>query len=121
MLRGMGAQAGKMKAGTEIRDVVTFRRLNLNDDMWSLDPHAQFDVVFCRNVLMYFEPGRRDRVLRKILTRLPPRGYLFLGDAEGLGAFEGLRMVAPSTYTLKTNTEAHRPRSDGDADEKAVR
>ena len=121
MLRGMGAQAGKMKAGTDLRDVITFRRMNLNDDMWSLEPHAQFDVVFCRNVLMYFETGRRERVLRKILTRLPPRGYLFLGDAEGLGSFEGLRMVAPSIYTLKANTEAHRPRSDGDADEKAAR
>ena len=38
MLRGMGAQAGKMKAGPDIRDVVTFRRMNLNDDMWSLEP-----------------------------------------------------------------------------------
>ena len=110
-----------MKAGTDLRDVITFRRMNLNDDMWSLEPHAQFDVVFCRNVLMYFEAGRRERVLRKILTRLPPRGYLFLGDAEGLGNFEGLRMVAPSTYALKTNTEPLRPRSDGDGDEKAAR
>jgi chemotaxis protein methyltransferase CheR len=120
MLRGMRAQAGKMKAGTDLRDVITFRRMNLNDDIWSLEPYSQFDVVFCRNVLMYFEAGRRERVLRKILTRLPPRGYLFLGDAEGLGGFDGLRVVAPSTYTLKANTEAHRPRSDGGNDKEAA-
>ena len=77
--------------------------------------------MFCRNVLMYFEAGRRERVLRRIITRLPPRGYLFLGDAEGLSGFEGLRMVGPSVHTFKTNTEAHRPRSDDDADEKAAR
>jgi chemotaxis protein methyltransferase CheR len=89
--------------------------------MWSLEPHAQFDVVFCRNVLMYFEAGRRERVLRKILTRLPPRGYLFLGDAEGLSGFDGLRMVGPSVHTLKTNPEVLRSRSDDDAGEKAAR
>jgi chemotaxis protein methyltransferase CheR len=108
MLRGMGGQHGKMKAGTDIREVIAFRRMNLNDDMWSLEPYAQFDLVFCRNVLMYFDAGRRERVLRKIMTRMPSRGFLFLGDAEGLNGFDGLRMVAPAVHTFKANAEAHR-------------
>jgi chemotaxis protein methyltransferase CheR len=122
MLRGTGGQHGKMKAGPDLRAVVGFRRLNLNDEYWSLDGEP-FDLVFCRNVLMYFEPGRRERVLRRILKRLPPRGYLFLGDAEGLTGFDGMRMVAPSVHTFKANTEIARfsPSSDGGSDGKAAR
>jgi chemotaxis protein methyltransferase CheR len=103
MLRGSGAQDGKMRAGSEIRDIVTFRRFNLNDEFWSIESDEPFDLVFCRNVLMYFEAKRRERVLRRIIKRLPPRGYLFLGDAEGLSGFEGIRMVVPAVHTPKTN------------------
>jgi chemotaxis protein methyltransferase CheR len=121
MLRGTGGQEGKMKAGPEIRDVVIYRHLNLNDDHWSLEPYAQFDLVLCRNVLMYFEASRRERVLRRIAKHLPPRGYLFLGDAEGLGSFEGMRLVVPSVYTFKANTEFARSSSEGGHDRKGTR
>ena len=106
MLRGTGTQEGKMRAGPELRGVVDFRRLNLNDEMWPLPPEAQFEAVFCRNVLMYFEPGRRQQTLKKIMKRLSPQGYLFLGDAEGLSGFDGLRMVAPSVHTFRNNASA---------------
>jgi chemotaxis protein methyltransferase CheR len=121
MLRGTGAQEGKMKAGADIRSLVTFRRFNLNDEFWSLETE-QFDLVFCRNVLMYFDAGRRERVLRRILKSLPPRGYLFLGDAESLSGFAGIRMVAPSVYTFKANVEVARPsHSDAAPDRKEPR
>lgn len=119
MLRGTGGQDGNMRAGVEIRNVVTFRRFNLNDEYWSVESDEPFDLVFCRNVLMYFEAGRRERVLRRIIKRLPPRGYLFLGDAEGLSGFEGIRMVAPSIHTLKTNALV--VHSEGAADAKGAR
>jgi chemotaxis protein methyltransferase CheR len=119
MLRGSGAQDGKMRAGPEIRNVVTFRRFNLNDEFWSVESDGPFDLVFCRNVLMYFEAGRRERVLRRIIKRLPPRGYLFLGDAEGLTGFDGIRMVAPAVHTLKTNTGV--VRSEAAVDGKGAR
>jgi len=118
MLRGMGGQDGKMRAGPEIRSVVTFRRFNLNDEFWSVDADGPFDLVFCRNVLMYFEAGRRERVLHRIIKRLPPSGYLFLGDAEGLTGFEGMRMVAPAVHTHKSNAPG---RSYGAADGKGAR
>lgn len=108
MLRGTGAQEGKMRAGPEIRNVVTFRRLNLNDEIWALEPETKFEAVFCRNVLMYFEGSRREQALRKIMRRLSPQGYLFLGDAEGLSGFDGLRMVAPSVHTPRNNAAALR-------------
>lgn len=121
MLRGTGAQDGKMKAGPDLRSVVTFRRVNLNDEHWALEPAPHFDLVFCRNVLMYFEAGRRERVIKRILKLLPPRGYLFLGDAEGLMGFESMRMVAPSVHTFKSNIEVARTSasSGGTAERKA--
>ena len=124
MLRGMGGQDGKMRAGPEIRNVVTFRRFNLNDEYWSTDADGPFDLVFCRNVLMYFEAGRRERVLHRIIKRLPPRGYLFLGDAEGLTGFEGIRMVAPAVHTHKANAARRSDAADaaaGSANGKGVR
>jgi chemotaxis protein methyltransferase CheR len=121
MLRGMGGQDGKMRAGPEIRNVVTFRRFNLNDDYWSTEADGPFDLVFCRNVLMYFEAGRRERVLHRIIKRLPPRGYLFLGDAEGLTGFEGIRMVAPAVHTHKANVAGRSNAADGTADGKGAR
>ena len=112
MLRGTGAQDGKMRAGPDVRNVVTFRRLNLNDESWSLEPFTQFDLVFCRNVLMYFEARCRERALQQIVRRMPPRGYLFLGDAEGLNGFEGMRLVAPSVHTFKANADGARAADD---------
>ena len=109
MLRGTGSQEGKMRAGAELRSVVTFRRLNLNDELWPFEPETKFDAVFCRNVLMYFDGGRRQQVLRKIMQRLPPQGHLFLGDAEGLSGFDGLRTIAPSVHTVRVDASAGRP------------
>jgi chemotaxis protein methyltransferase CheR len=120
MLRGTGAQDGKMRAGQEIRNVVTFRRLNLNDDRWSPEAEMDFDLVFCRNVLMYFEARRRERVLRRILKHLPKHGCLFLGDAEGLTGFDDMRLVAPAVYTSKSNPNLARYRSDGESDQKGT-
>jgi chemotaxis protein methyltransferase CheR len=103
MLRGTGTEEGKMRAGPDLRNVVVFRRLNLNDESWPLEPESRFDAIFCRNVLMYFDPRRREHALRKILTRLPAQGHLFLGDAEGLSGFDGLRMVAPSIHAFRAS------------------
>jgi chemotaxis protein methyltransferase CheR len=114
MLRGCGGQEGKMKAGSDLRNVVTFRRLNLHDEPWMLEPYVQFDLVFCRNVLMYFDAKGRENVLKRLTKRLPSSGFLFLGDAEGLNGFEGMRLVVPSVYTFKSNPEADRMAAHSD-------
>jgi chemotaxis protein methyltransferase CheR len=121
MLRGTGGQHGKMKAGPEIRNVVSFQRFNLNDEHWGPPADAHFDLVFCRNVLMYFEPRRRERVLRNILKRLPKHGCLFLGDAEGLTGFDGIRLVAPGVYTSKANPDLLRLASSGGLDHRRAK
>jgi chemotaxis protein methyltransferase CheR len=97
MLKGYGAQEGLMKAGPEIRRVVRFARVNLVGDDW---PAAPFDLVFCRNVLIYFDRATKVRVVERLVERLDPRGFLFLGHAESLGGFTTCaRPVVPTVYT----------------------
>ncbi len=96
MLRGYGAQEGLMKAGPEIRALVRFARVNLAGDRW---PAGPFDLVFCRNVLIYFDRVTKLRVVERLLERLDPRGLLFLGHAESLGGFtEKARPVVANIY-----------------------
>ena len=87
-----------MKAGPELRAVVRFQRLNLNDESYAA-PQA-LDLVFCRNVLIYFRPETKARVVERLLRHLSPRGHLFLGHAEsasGLGV--RVRSVGPNVYS----------------------
>ena len=98
MLRGVGPQDGRMKAGPELRAVVRFQRLNLNDESYAA-PQA-LDLVLCRNVLIYFRPETKARVVERLLRHLSPRGHLFLGHAEsasGLGV--RVRSVGPNVYS----------------------
>ena len=97
MLRGYGAQEGLMKAGPEIRGIVRFARVNLVGDDWPVG--TPFDLVFCRNVLIYFERQAKITVVERLVDRLAPQGYLFLGHAESLGGFTTkARPVLPTVY-----------------------
>jgi chemotaxis protein methyltransferase CheR len=97
MLRGYGAQEGLMKAGPELRAIVSFHRVNLVGETWPGGP--PFDLVFCRNVLIYFDRATKVRVVERLLGRLDPRGYLFLGHAESLGGVTAAgRPVVPTVY-----------------------
>ena len=100
MLRGSGSQVGKMRASQSLRSLIRFERLNLNDREWALDPQrTPFDLVFCRNVFMYFDPVDRERALRRLISSLAPGGYLFLGDAEGAGGVDPrIEVVMPAVY-----------------------
>jgi chemotaxis protein methyltransferase CheR len=97
MLRGVGRNAGLVRATPELRSVVRFARLNLHRD--ELDGLPVFDLIFCRNVLIYFEHQARVRAIRRMMTHLAPGGLLFVGHAETLNRpdFEA-RSVAPSIY-----------------------
>jgi chemotaxis protein methyltransferase CheR len=107
MLRGVGSQEGKMKAAPELRALVRFQRVNLNDG----DGLAgRFDLVFCRNVLIYFDAASKARVVERLLGHLSPHGLLFLGHAESLTGL-GWRVgtVMPTVYAPRLPaTEAAR-------------
>jgi chemotaxis protein methyltransferase CheR len=100
MLKGFSDQAGKLKAGPEIRSIVRFFRMNLNEPAYPLT--GKFEMIFCRNVLIYFDQRSRERVVRRLASLLSPDGYFFLGHAESLHAMSNcLRSVIPTVYSGK--------------------
>lgn len=97
MLRGTGSQEGKMKAGPELRRLVRFQRLNLNDERYPV--LGRFDLIFCRNVFIYFDVASKSRALARLLDHLSPQGYFFVGHAESVGSLtQRVRPVQPTIY-----------------------
>jgi chemotaxis protein methyltransferase CheR len=102
MLKGFADQVGRMRAGPEIRSIIRFFRMNLNEPAYPLT--GKFDMVFCRNVLIYFDQRGREQVVRRLASFLSPDGYLFLGHAESLHSMsDRLRSVIPTVYTGKND------------------
>ena len=97
MLKGTGPQKGKMKAGAEIRSIIRFERLNLSDKIYPVT--SLFDIILCRNVLIYFDETRRARVADRLLEHLGPGGFFFVGHAERLtGLTHKILNIFPSIY-----------------------
>jgi chemotaxis protein methyltransferase CheR len=100
MLKGVAVQAGNVKAGPEIRSVVSFHRMNLNDDACAIA--GTFDLIFCRNVLIYFDTASKQRAVSRMVSRLEHDGYFFVGHAENLNTISNqVRSVAPTIYAHK--------------------
>lgn len=96
MLKGVRTQSGKMLADQELRQVIRFQRINLHEDPAAI---GFFDLVFCRNVLIYFDVDSRSRAVSRLVSRVVTGGYLFLGHSESLlGSGLRLRPVSPSVY-----------------------
>jgi chemotaxis protein methyltransferase CheR len=96
----------KWQISDRIRSMVQFREFNLLTDLSSL---GQFDVVFCRNVLIYFDQPTKTKVLEGISRVLPPDGILYLGGAETvLGITERFRPLENQRglYVLAGNSTA---------------
>ena len=108
MLKGVGAQTACMKAGAEIRSIVRCLNLNLNAESYPLP--GGFDLIFCRNVMIYFDAPTRARVVERLLRHMAPGGYLFVGHAESLtGSCAQLRHVVPTVYTQMPASNLHSP------------
>ena len=78
--RGTGVNEGSIRARQALRELVSFRPLNLMDERWSLG--QPFDIVFCRNVMIYFDAPTQRRVLERTHRAMQPRGLLFAGHSE---------------------------------------
>jgi len=79
-LRGNGANTGFVRVRPEVAGLVTFRPLNLLSPIWPL--RAGFDVIFCRNVMIYFDKPTQRALLRRFAPLLNPGGLLFVGHSE---------------------------------------
>jgi chemotaxis protein methyltransferase CheR len=96
-LRGMGQQAGLIKVKHHLRDLIQFRRLNLMDDRFP--SKSSLDVIFCRNVMIYFDRPTQERLVNKFHHYLKPGGYLFIGHSESLQwVTHPFQPVAPTIY-----------------------
>ncbi|MBI5591706.1 MAG: protein-glutamate O-methyltransferase CheR [Deltaproteobacteria bacterium] len=81
----------------ELRDQVAFRRFNLMDGPFPID--EPLDIIFCRNVMIYFDGETQERLVRQFHECLSPGGYLFMGHAESINNMNvPLRYVAPTIY-----------------------
>ena len=96
LLRGDGDCRGLYKIKPELAKLVTFERLNLIEPF----PHRRlYHVIFCRNVVMYFDKNTQQDIVLRLGECLEPGGYLFVGHSESLtGVEHGLKYVRPATY-----------------------
>jgi chemotaxis protein methyltransferase CheR len=96
LLRGEGECRGFYKIKPEIAQLVEFKRLNL------IEPFSDsrlFHVIFCRNVMMYFDKPTQQDIVQRLSRRLELGGYLFVGHSESLtGVEHELRYVRPAVY-----------------------
>lgn len=82
----------------EYRRKLQFKRINFMDNNYGLNK-ADYDVIFCRNVLIYFDKITQENVIRKFCSHLKPGGLLFLGHSESIiGMSLPLRQIRPTVY-----------------------
>lgn len=91
---------GEFLMERDIRRLVTFRPLNLNRT-WPFQ--GQFDVIFCRNVVIYFDDETRNALWKRLAERLVPGGFLYVGHSERVECMKEchLESVAPTIYMKK--------------------
>jgi len=103
MLKGKGDHKGVMKVSPELHRVVRFARVNLHADSYHVLGH--FDLIFCRNVLIYFDQESKMKVIGGILHHLSPSGLLFVCHSEHLRSIApNLKTIAPTIHALVSTT-----------------
>lgn len=97
LMRGRERSSDRVRVVPELRHLIEFRRLNFMDSDYAI--HEKFDVIFCRNVIIYFDRPTQQSILGKISARLQPKGYLFMGHSETLHQLDlPVEPIAPALY-----------------------
>ncbi|MFM9912459.1 MAG: CheR family methyltransferase [Methylophilaceae bacterium] len=97
-LKGTGHNEGQVLVRKELRDMITFRQLNLLDEKWpAMGP---FDAIFCRNVMIYFDKPTQYKILKKFLPMMRNDALLFAGHSE---SFQN----AADLFTIRSKTVYH--------------
>lgn len=103
-VKGSGAQEGLFTVRPELRRLISFQRLNLLEPNWPV--RAPLDIIFCRNVMIYFDKPTQFRILSRFAPLLSDTGLLFAGHSESfLHAADLFRSQGKTVYEL-----APRPR-----------
>lgn len=98
-LKGIGEATGTLMVDPHLRAKVDFRQINLNT---RLPDVGLFDVIFLRNVMIYFNAETKQQIVARLQSCLKPGGYLIIGHSETLNGFQdGFDIVMPSIYRTK--------------------
>jgi chemotaxis protein methyltransferase CheR len=98
-LRGHGRREGTMLVERSLRERVRFEQINLKTSLPTIGP---FDVIFLRNVLIYFDAATKDQVVKRVLGTLRPGGLFVISHCENIGGIDvDVDCVAPSIYRKK--------------------
>ncbi|MHB1590137.1 MAG: CheR family methyltransferase [Sulfuricella sp.] len=98
-LKGPGQQEGQARVRQELRDMITFRKINLLDESWPM--RGPFDAIFCRNVMIYFDKKTQYDVLKKFVPLLHKDGLLFAGHSESFyHAADLFKSLGKTVYEL---------------------
>jgi chemotaxis protein methyltransferase CheR len=97
LLRSRDRDRGQVRIVPELRKMVRFRRLNFIDDDFGL--REKMHIIFCRNVIIYFDKPTQERLMNKFCRHLAPGGFVFMGHSETLHGMDvPLVQVIPTIY-----------------------
>lgn len=95
-LKGVGENEGTLLIDKKLRQKVTFEPVNLKRPLENAD---LFEVIFLRNVLIYFDMETKRHIIKQLVEKLQPGGYLFIGHSESLkDIHDGLEAIIPTVY-----------------------
>jgi chemotaxis protein methyltransferase CheR len=95
-LQGGESNLGRVKVRPELKSRIYFRQLNLMGP-WPM--HGPFQIIFCRNVIIYFDKARQKQLFQRFADIMAPEGYLFIGHSENLfGISDRFRSIGRTIY-----------------------
>lgn len=104
-LRGKGAREGMVRVRPELRQLITFKQVNLLESSWGIS--GQFDAIFCRNVMIYFDKPTQGKILDRFAPLMKPDGLLFAGHSENfLYVTDAFKLRGKTVYELEPNKKA---------------
>ena len=98
LLKSKSKDKKLVRVNSNLRSKTKYQRLNFMDDNYSVN--EKFDIIFCRNVLIYFDRETQERVINKLCNNLKLGGYFFLGHSESITNIKApLKQIKPTIYT----------------------
>jgi len=95
-LKGVGEHKGTLLIDKKLRQKVNFAPVNLTEPLGDV---GSFHIIFLRNVMIYFDMETKKKIIRQLIEKMHPGGYLFIGHSESLtGINKGLETVIPTVY-----------------------
>lgn len=104
-LKGSGSQEGMVRARPELRKLITFHQMNLLEDKWRIQ--GPFDVIFCRNVMIYFDKATQAKIMAHFAPLLKPDGLLMVGHSENFTHLsKDFKLIGNTVYKLTKYLDA---------------